>query len=90
MSLTETFAATKLKAFLNKDWRIVMKLNVGTWDRMLRVFAGMVLGLLLFMGIINISTGLGIAAAVAAAILIVTGAVSFCPAYSIFGLRTRS
>lgn len=67
-----------------------MRLNVGTWDRIIRVIAGAVLLVLLYLGILNIGTGLGIAAAIAAAVLIVTGTVSFCPAYSIFGLRTRS
>lgn len=67
-----------------------MKLNVGTWDRMLRVVAGIVIVALLAMGTLSINTGLGIVAAIAAAIFIITGAVSFCPAYSILGLRTRS
>lgn len=67
-----------------------MSLNVGTWDRVLRVIAGLVLTALLLTGVINLSTGLGIGAAIVAAILIVTGSVSFCPAYSLFGLRTRS
>ena len=67
-----------------------MKLNVGTWDRALRVIIGVVLVALLATGSLSLSTGLGIAAAIAAAILIVTGSISFCPAYSIFGLRTRS
>lgn len=67
-----------------------MKLNVGTWDRALRVAVGLLLVALLAIGAINLSSGIGIIAAIVAAILIVTGAVSFCPAYSIFGLRTRS
>jgi len=67
-----------------------MKLNVGTWDRALRVIAGIILVALLAMGTLSINTGLGIAAAIAAAVFIITGAVSFCPAYSILGLRTRS
>ncbi len=67
-----------------------MRLNVGTWDRILRVIAGGVLVVLLLTGVLNIGTGIGIAAAIAAAILIVTGAVSFCPAYGLLGLRTRS
>ncbi len=67
-----------------------MKLNVGTWDRALRVIAGIILVALLAMGTLGINTGLGIAAAIAAAVFIITGAVSFCPAYSILGLRTRS
>ena len=67
-----------------------MKLNVGTWDRALRVALGLILVALLAVGTLSLSSTAGIIAAIAAAILIVTGAVSFCPAYSIFGLRTRS
>jgi len=67
-----------------------MKLNVGTWDRLLRVIVGLVLVGLFFTGQLTIGTGLGITVAIAATILIVTGTVSFCPAYSIFGLRTRA
>lgn len=67
-----------------------MSLNVGTWDRVFRVLIGLTLVALLFTGAINLNTGLGIGAAIAAAILIITGSVSFCPAYRIFGLRTRS
>lgn len=67
-----------------------MKLNVGTWDRALRVVIGLGLAVLLLTGTIGIASGTGIVAAVAAVVLVVTGAVSFCPAYSIFGLKTRS
>lgn len=67
-----------------------MSFNVGTWDRVLRVMAGLVLAALILTDVINLSTGLGIGAAIVAAILIITGSVSFCPAYSIFGLKTRS
>ncbi|MGH1482425.1 MAG: YgaP family membrane protein [Geminicoccales bacterium] len=67
-----------------------MKLNVGTWDRALRVLIGAMLVVLLFTGTVSINTTIGIVAAVAAAVLIVTGAISFCPAYTLIGVRTRS
>lgn len=67
-----------------------MKLNVGTWDRLLRVIIGGLLVMLLVTGILSLSSGLGIIAAIAAAILIITGVVSFCPAYGMFGFGTRS
>lgn len=67
-----------------------MKLNVGTWDRALRVLLGAALVVLLATGMLSLSTTVGIVAAIAAAVLIVTGAVSFCPAYSLIGFRTRS
>lgn len=67
-----------------------MKLNVGSTDRMVRVIAGVVLVLLLLTGVISLGSTFGILAAIAAAILIITGSVSFCPAYSLIGVKTRS
>jgi len=67
-----------------------MKLNVGTWDRALRVLIGAMLVVLLFTGTVSINTTIGIVAAIAAAVLIVTGAISSCPAYTLIGVRTRS
>lgn len=67
-----------------------MKLNVGSTDRMIRVVAGVVLALLLLTGVISIGSTIGIIAAIAAAVLIITGSVSFCPAYSLLGVKTRS
>lgn len=62
-----------------------MKANVGSVDRGLRIVVGIVLLSLLFilegnarwLGLIGI-------------VLILTGAVSFCPLYAILGIKTRS
>ncbi|MEO1066361.1 MAG: DUF2892 domain-containing protein [Pseudomonadota bacterium] len=66
-----------------------MKLNVGSADRMIRLIAGVALFVLLFTGTIGISSTFGIITAIVAAILVGTGSISFCPAYSLLGLRTR-
>ncbi len=58
-----------------------MKVNVGGADRILRIAAGLVLIGLTLAGTIGIWGWLGL-------ILIATGLFSFCPAYSILGIKT--
>ena len=58
-----------------------MKVNVGGTDRLLRVIAGLVLIGLTLMGIIGVWGWIGL-------ILLATGIFSFCPAYSILGIKT--
>ena len=58
-----------------------MKVNVGGADRILRIAAGLVLIGLTLAGTIGIWGWLGL-------ILITTGLFSFCPAYSILGIKT--
>lgn len=58
-----------------------MKVNVGGVDRLLRVIAGLVLVGLTLMGAIGVWGWIGL-------ILIATGVFSYCPAYSLFGIRT--
>ncbi len=66
---------------------IVSMRNEGTFDRGLRGLAGLaLLGLALLSGL---SLFGGVAAAVGA-VLLVTAATGFCPAYRILGLKTRS
>lgn len=60
--------------------------NVGSWDRMLRLIAGVVLILLALTGVL--SGGIAIAAYVVAAIALVTGLVRYCPANALFGINT--
>lgn len=55
--------------------------NVGTLDRVLRIVIGLGLISLVFIGPKTLWGWIG-------AILVVTGAVSWCPIYRIFGLRT--
>ena len=58
-----------------------MKVNVGGADRLLRVIAGLVLIGLTLMGIIGVWGWIGL-------IFLATGIFSFCPAYSILGIKT--
>lgn len=58
-----------------------MKPNVGTFDRALRIIIGLVLISLVFVGPHTPWGWIGI-------IPLVTGLVSFCPAYAIFGAST--
>lgn len=63
-----------------------MKKNMGTVDRSIRILIAAIIGTLYFT---NILTGtLGIVLLVVSAIFVLTSLISFCPIYSIFGLRT--
>ncbi len=64
--------------------------NVGSVDRIIRILIGAALIAYIFLaGNVAPSSGLGIGAIAAGAILIGTAFISFCPLYAIFGLRTR-
>lgn len=64
--------------------------NVGTADRLFRLIVGAVLIALPFLvASIALPAIPGIAAVTVGSILVVTAFVSFCPIYSVFGLRTR-
>lgn len=61
--------------------------NVGGWDKGLRFLAGIVL---IILGLTGVITGtLAIIGYVVAAILLITGLVSFCPINAFLGLNTR-
>jgi len=60
-----------------------MSSNEASWDRLLRVVAGLVLIALTVGGMIGIWGWLGL-------VLIVTGAIGWCPIYAVLGLKTRS
>lgn len=63
-------------------------LNESTPDRIIRVIVGVVLAALALSGI---ATGvLAVIAWVLAAVMLITGAVGFCPLYAIFRISTRS
>ena len=64
-----------------------MKLNVGTIDRIVRVVAGIAIGVLWYFG--QISGTAAIILGVVAVVLVLTGAVGFCPAYLPIKLSTR-
>lgn len=62
-----------------------MKLNEGSTDRAIRAIAGLVL---LILGLITVKGVFGIVLAVLGGVLLVTGAVGFCPLYTLFGINT--
>lgn len=68
-----------------------MRANIGNIDRLLRFVLGLVAVAGLFIGPFAAGNGWGppqFFLAVAAAILIGTSAVKFCPAYRVFSIRT--
>jgi len=74
--------------FMEKKMRFA---NVGTIDRLLRLLIGA--GLIaapFFTGVAAPQSGAGYAMIAVGAILVLTALVSFCPLYSVFGLRTKS
>ena len=58
-----------------------MTTNVGTIDRAARVILGIIIVTLTALGKISPWGWLGV-------MLIITGAIKFCPAYSLFGFKT--
>ena len=63
-----------------------MKKNMGSADRIIRIVIAAIVGVLYFTG--TITGVLGIILLVLAGIFLLTGFVSFCPIYSIFGIRS--
>ena len=65
-----------------------MKPNMGTIDRILRIIAAAVVGLLYYVGMISgiVATVLGVLAIV----FILTSMVSFCPLYAPFKFNTKN
>ncbi|MDX1594059.1 MAG: DUF2892 domain-containing protein [Gammaproteobacteria bacterium] len=55
--------------------------NVGTVDRALRIIIGLALIVLTFMGILPVWGYIGV-------VPLATGLVRWCPAYTLFGVRT--
>jgi len=58
-----------------------MKTNEGTIDRAVRIIAGLILIALAATGTVGVWGWIGI-------MPLLTGAIGFCPAYSIFGMST--
>ncbi len=58
-----------------------MKTNAGTIDRALRVLAGLVLIALAATGTVGMWGWIGV-------VLVATGAIGFCPAYTLLGINT--
>jgi len=64
-------------------------MNVGPTDRTFRLISGVILILLSFTLLGGIGTAGGIALSLVGVVLLVTGAINFCPAYKMLGLSTR-
>ncbi len=58
-----------------------MKCNSGTIDRALRVVAGLALIALAATGVVGMWGYIGV-------VLVATGAIGFCPAYTLLGMNT--
>ncbi len=65
----------------------MIKLNLASWDRILRVVAGAALLVLALVGVLGGT--LGIVLGVVGAVFLLTGSVGFCPLYAALGLKTR-
>jgi len=63
-----------------------MKNNMGSTDRIIRIFAAIVIAALYFTH--TITGTLGIVLLVLGAVFLLTGFVSFCPLYAPFGIKT--
>jgi len=74
------------KTSLNKS--LVMKQNMGSFDRTIRILAAAIFAYLYFSKTV---TGiLGIILIIFAAVFVVTSFVGYCPLYKVFGLKTNS
>lgn len=63
-----------------------MKKNMGTVDRTVRILLAIIMGVLYFT---NTVTGvLGIVLLILTVVFLLTGFISFCPLYAIFGFNT--
>jgi len=63
-----------------------MKKNMGTTDRILRIFAAIIIAALYFTH--TVTGTFGIVLLVVGAVFLLTSFVSFCPLYSPFGIKT--
>jgi uncharacterized membrane protein YccC len=65
-----------------------MKKNMGNIDRVIRVIAAIIIAVLYFAGII--SGTVGIVLLIIGAVFLLTSALSVCPLYFPFGIRTKA
>lgn len=65
---------------------IIMKKNMGTLDRSIRLAVALIIAVLFYMGILP--STIGVILLVIAAVFVLTSFVSFCPLYSLVGLNT--
>jgi hypothetical protein len=65
----------------------IMKANMGSTDKMVRIILAVVIAILFFTNVI--SGTLGIILLVVAAVFVLTSLISFCPLYPILGMNTK-
>tara|TARA_R110002096_G_scaffold432976_1_gene650734 strand:+ start:13631 stop:13834 length:204 start_codon:yes stop_codon:yes gene_type:complete len=63
-----------------------MKKNMGSIDKAVRIVVAVIIAFLFYNG--TITGTLGIVLIVLAAVFVLTSFVSFCPLYTIFGIKT--
>lgn len=64
-----------------------MQINIGTPERLVRLILGVVLVVIPFIfGFATLWTWISV---IVGLVLVVTGALRFCPAWSIFGINTK-
>jgi membrane-bound ClpP family serine protease len=63
-----------------------MKVNEANWDRIARVVLGIVL---ILIPILFTQETFGIILGIVGLILLVTGAIGFCPLYTVFNISTK-
>jgi len=63
-----------------------MKKNMGSADKILRIAIAVIVAVLYFLGVI--SGLLGTILLVLAVVFVLTSLISFCPLYTIFGIKT--
>ena len=63
-----------------------MKKNMGNADRIIRTIIALVIGYLYYTG--TLSGTLGIVLVVLAVVFLLTSLISFCPLYTLFGIKT--
>jgi len=63
-----------------------MKKNMGSIDKVVRIVLALIIAFLYYNG--TITGTLGIVLIVLAAVFVLTSLVSFCPLYTIFGIKT--
>ncbi len=67
---------------------MIMKKNMGSADRIIRILIAAVFAVLYFTG--TVSGTLGLVLLILGAVFALTSLVSFCPLYAIFGMNTCS
>jgi hypothetical protein len=72
---------SQIKPSINPKKEFFMKTNEGSVDRIVRVIAGLALLGLMAMGTIGVWGWLGV-------VLLATGAIGWCPAYTVLGMNT--